>query len=160
MPFEAITLDRGYEGLSIPGVGYARYTSMARALEQIITAAVTGTPAEWVLDTAPYNGYQMIWDLFKVYLPHFNPKKPLPAYPVWADFGGNVTMFAHACSNWHTLSAHKGHSFTEYEQSVMFFDVFPVEFEMSTKRELLQFVEHGSGMLLLEYTVLGLDLHL
>ena len=72
---------------------------MAPALEQIITAAVTGTPAEWVLDTAPYNGYQMIWDLFKVYLPHFNPKKPLPAYPVWADFGGNVTMFAHAFGN-------------------------------------------------------------
>ena len=67
-----------------------------------------------------------------------------------------MTMFAHACRNWHTLNALKSHSFTEYEHLVMFLDAFPVEFGLSTKIELLQFVEHGSAMLPLEYTVLGL----
>ena len=89
MPFDAINLRLGFEGLCPSGLGCSRYADICRAMMEVfpwlllnlncVSTIVSTTRAE------NGNGYSLLWEVMALAVPGFDPTLHVSA-PVWEDF--------------------------------------------------------------------------
>jgi hypothetical protein len=91
MPFDAIMLRIGFEGLCIPGLGVHRYMRMGKALMDLLPKLIPGSLSPQInaaLASVHYeskNGYDYLWCVLEVIVPGFDPVVPIQI-PIWADY--------------------------------------------------------------------------
>jgi hypothetical protein len=90
MPFNAVSLKLGFEGLCSPGLGIDRYAAIATALMEVIPCLLPAHIARLSTVIATVwadsnNGYDLMWQLLALTVPGFDPAQHVLA-PVWEDF--------------------------------------------------------------------------
>jgi hypothetical protein len=91
MPFDAIMLRFGFEGLCVPGLGVTRYSRMGKALMDLLPHLVPGTlspqinAALYLVRYESNNGYDCLWRVLELLVPGFDPIVPIQI-PVWMDY--------------------------------------------------------------------------
>ena len=92
MPFDAILLRFGFEGLCVPGLGVTKYARMGKALMELLPRLIPGSLSPQVnaaLYSVRYesnNGYDYLWRILELAVPGFDPIVTVQL-PVWADCG-------------------------------------------------------------------------
>jgi len=142
MPFDAINLRLGFEGLCPPGLGCLRYADICRAMMEVfprllpnlnrVSTVVSTTRAE------NGNGYSLVWEVMALAVPGFDPTLHAPA-PVWEDFM-DILDFAHAHLLYFRLQAKVGLYYDSRKKS-------------STFLRTLQHTEYVDVVLLLQTSV-------
>ena len=90
MPFDAILLRFGFEGLCVPGLGVTRYARMGKALMELLPRLLPGSlspqinAALYAVRYESTNGYDYLWRVLELTVPGFDPIVPIQL-PVWAD---------------------------------------------------------------------------
>jgi hypothetical protein len=89
MPFDALNLTLGFEGLCPPGLGTRCYADICRALMDVlpcrlpslswVTTAVSTTRAD------NGNGYALLWEIMALAVPGFDPTLHVAAQ-LWDNF--------------------------------------------------------------------------
>jgi hypothetical protein len=119
MPFDAINLRLGFDGLCPPGLGCSRYADICRAMMEVfpcllptlnhVTTIASTTCAE------NGNGYSLVWDVMAL---GFDPTLHVSA-PVWEDFL-DILDFAHAHLVYFRLQAKVGLYYDSRKKSSIF----------------------------------------
>ncbi len=123
MPFDAINLRLGFEGLCPPGLGVHCYTDICCALMEVlpcllpysincITTAVSTTRAE------NGNGFALLWDVLALSVPGFDLTLQILA-PIWEDFL-DILDFCHAFLLYFRLQAKLGLFHDDHTKSCTF----------------------------------------
>jgi hypothetical protein len=97
MPFDAISIKLGFEGLCPPGIGIYRYADVATVLMDVLLRVIleqishlgTIIVAVWA---DPNNGYDLMWRIMALGVTGFDPTLYV-ASPVWDD---NLDIFKFA----------------------------------------------------------------
>ena len=98
MPFDAILLRFGFEGLCVPGHGVQKYARMGKALMDLLPRLLPGTLSPQInaaLYSVRYesaNGYDYLWRVLELTVPGFDPIVPIQL-PVWTDYA-DIFRFA------------------------------------------------------------------
>ena len=123
MPFDAVNLKLGFEGLCPPGLGVDRYASIAAAIMEVIprllpdhTARLTTTLATVRGDSN--NGFDLLWRLMALAVPGFDPAQHVSA-PVWVDYR-DIFDFCHAHVLYFRLQAKRGLYYDDRTRSSTF----------------------------------------
>ena len=100
IPFDAVLLRSGFEGLCVPGLGVSRYARMGKALMDLLPRLIPGSLSPQInaaLYSVRYesnNGYDYLWRVLELTVPGFDPIIPIHT-PKWADYE-DVFQFAQA----------------------------------------------------------------
>jgi hypothetical protein len=83
MPFDAIVLRFGFEGLCVPGLGVTQYLRMGKALMDLLPCLIPGSLSPQI-NAALYsvcyesnNGYDYLWCVLELLVPGFDPIIPI-----------------------------------------------------------------------------------
>jgi hypothetical protein len=111
MPFDAVSLKLGFEGLCPPGLGVDRYASIAAALMEVIPRLLPShitwlTPVIATVRGDSNNGFDLMWRLMALAVPGFDLAQHVSA-PVWEDYQ-DIYDFCHAHVLYFCLQAKKG----------------------------------------------------
>jgi hypothetical protein len=90
MPFDAVSLKLGFEGLCPPGLGIDCYAAIATALMEVILRLPPDHISKLSTIIATVwadlnNGYDLMWRLLALAVPDFDPALHI-LVPVWEDF--------------------------------------------------------------------------
>jgi hypothetical protein len=124
MPFNAIMLRFGFEGLCIPGLGVHRYSRMGKALMDLLPHLIPGIFSPQInaaLYTVQYesnNGFDYLWHVFELTVPGFDPIIPIQI-PVWADYY-DIFRFAQAYRLYFRLQAKMNFHYDDRTRSGIF----------------------------------------
>jgi hypothetical protein len=83
MPFDAIFLENGYEGLCIPGLGTRCYANSSQAMMDFLPRLILGTLLSRINATLAAvqcktnNGYDYLWRVLALTVPGFDPVVPI-----------------------------------------------------------------------------------
>ncbi len=90
LPFNAIILTHGFEGLCPPGLGLIRYAATSKALMDLVPRLILGSLSPQLNATLALvrfesnNGYDYLWRVLKLTVPGFDPTVPIRV-PNWSD---------------------------------------------------------------------------
>jgi hypothetical protein len=90
LPFDAIVLAHGFEGLCPPGLGLVRYATMSKALMELVTELILSGLFPQVNATLASvrfesnNRYDYLWRVLELTVPGFDPTIPI-CLPIWSD---------------------------------------------------------------------------
>jgi hypothetical protein len=122
MPFDAINLRLGFEGLCPPGLGTHCYAVICKAMMEIfpcllpsfshVTMAISTTRVE------NGNGYALLWEIMALSVPGFDPTLHVLAL-VWEDFL-DILNFGHAHILYFHLQAKIGLFYDSCKKSCTF----------------------------------------
>ena len=123
MPFDAVSLKLGFEGLCPPGFQVDRYASIAAALMEVIPWLLPGHIAWLTMDIATVrgdsnNGFDLMWRLMALAVSGFDPAQHVLA-PVWEDYQ-DIYDFCHAHVLYFCLQAKRGLYYDERTWSSTF----------------------------------------
>ncbi|MEY3451188.1 MAG: hypothetical protein RL711_1014 [Bacteroidota bacterium] len=99
MPFDAVNLKLGFEGLCPPGLGVDRYASIAAAIMEVVPRLLPDHIARLTTTIATVrgdsnNGFDLLWRLMALAVPGFDPAQHVSAL-VWDDYH-DIFDFCHA----------------------------------------------------------------
>jgi hypothetical protein len=100
LPFDAIVLAHGFEGLCPPGLGLVRYATMSKALMELIPRLLLSNLSPQLNATLSSvrfesnNGYDFMWRVLELTVPGFDPTVPIRV-PVWTNMD-DIFQFAQA----------------------------------------------------------------
>jgi hypothetical protein len=83
LPFDAIILTHGFEGLCLPGLGLVRYAAMSKALMELVPRLIPGSLSPQLNTTLALvrfesnNGYNYLWRVLELTVPGFDPTVPI-----------------------------------------------------------------------------------
>ncbi len=111
MPFDAVNLKLGFEGLCPPGLGVDRYAFIAAAIMEVVPRLLPDHIAQLTTTIATVqgdsnNGYDLLWRLMALAVPGFDPAQHVLA-PVWDNYR-NIFDFCHAHVLYFRLQAKRG----------------------------------------------------
>jgi hypothetical protein len=123
MPFDAVNLKLGFEGLCPPGLGIDRYASIAAAIMEVIPRLLPDHPARLTTTIATVrgdsnNGFDLLWRLMALAVPGFDPAQHVSA-PVWDDYR-DIFDFCHAHVLYFRLQAKRGLYYDDRTRSSTF----------------------------------------
>ncbi len=90
LPFDAIMLAHGFEGLCPPGLGLVRYATMSKALMELVPRLISSGLSPQVNVTLALvrfesnNGYDYLWRVLELTVPGFDPTIPI-CVPTWSN---------------------------------------------------------------------------
>ena len=90
MPFDAVNLKLGFEGLCPPGLGVDQYVSIVVAIMEIVPRLLPDHIARLITTIATVrgdlnNGFNLMWRLMALAVPGFDPAQHVLA-PVWDNY--------------------------------------------------------------------------
>jgi hypothetical protein len=123
MPFDAVNLKLGFEGLCPPGLGIDRYASIAAAIMEVVPRLLPDHIARLNTTIATVrgdsnNGFDLLWRLMALAVPGFDPAQHVSA-PVWDDYG-DIFDFCHAHVLYFRLQAKRGLYYDDRTRSSTF----------------------------------------
>ena len=124
LPFDAIVLSHGFEGLCPPGLGLVRYAAMSKALMELVPRLIHGTLSPQLNATLASvrfesnNGYDYVWRVLELTVPGFDPTVPVRV-PTWTD-AEDIFHFAQAFLLFFRLQAKMKFHYDECTCSGMF----------------------------------------
>jgi hypothetical protein len=123
MPFDAVSLKLGFEGLCPPGLWVDRYASIAAALMEVIPRLLPRhitrlTTVIVMVRGDSNNGFDLMWRLMALAVPGFDPAQHVSA-PVWEDYQ-DIYDFCHAHVLYFCLQAKRGLYYDERTRSSTF----------------------------------------
>ena len=83
LPFDAIILTHGFEGLCPPGLGLVRYAAISKALMELIPRLIPDSLSPQlnaILASVHFksnNGYDYLWRVLELTVPGFDPTVPI-----------------------------------------------------------------------------------
>ena len=83
LPFDAIVLTHGFEGLCPPGLGLVRYAPMSKALMELVPRLILSSLSPQMNATLSSvrfesnNGYDYLWRVLELTVPGFDPTVPI-----------------------------------------------------------------------------------
>ncbi len=132
MLFDAICLRNIYEGLFPPGLGTNTYTECCAAVLEILPRLLPTTNTEVMAIVsavlkASKNGYNLLWQILKLFVPGFDPTVPI-AQPQWTR-DSNILEFCQGHLLYFWLQAKKNVFFTVRNHTNIFLRaVTPLEY--------------------------------
>jgi hypothetical protein len=90
LPFDAIILPHGFEGLCPPGLGLVRYAAISKALMELVPQLIPAGLSPQLNATLALvrfesnNGYDYLWRVLELTVPGFDPTVPIRV-PTWSD---------------------------------------------------------------------------
>ena len=124
LPFDAIVLSHGFEGLCPPGLGLVRYAAMSKALMELVPRLVHSNLSPQLNATLASvrfesnNGYDYVWRVLELTVPGFDPTVPVRV-PAWSD-AEDIFHFAQAFLLYFRLQAKMKFHYDERTRSGMF----------------------------------------
>jgi hypothetical protein len=124
LPFNAIVLSHGFEGLCPPGLGLVRYAAMSKALMELVPRLIPGGLSPQLNATLASvrfesnNGYDYLWRVLELTVPGFDPTVPVRV-PTWTD-AEDIFLFAQAFLLFFCLQAKMKFYYDERTRSGMF----------------------------------------
>jgi hypothetical protein len=123
MPFDAVNLKLGFEGLCPPGLGVNLYSSIAAAIMEVVPRLLPDHIARLTTTIATIrgdsnNGFDLLWRLMALAVPGFDPAQHVSA-PVWDDYR-NIFDFCHAYVLYFRLQAKQGLYYDDCTRSSTF----------------------------------------
>ncbi len=122
MPFDALNLALGFEGLCPPGLGTHRYGAICRALIEILPCLLPSlNRVSTVVSTMRAdnrNGYALLWEVMALAVPGFDPTLHVAA-PLWDDYL-DVLNFCNAHLLYFRLQAKIGLYYNDCKKSCTF----------------------------------------
>jgi hypothetical protein len=123
MPFDAVNLRLGFEGLCPPGLGVDRYASIAAAIMEVVPRLLPDHIARLTTTIATVrgdsnNGFDLLWRLMALAVPGFDPAQHVSA-PVWDDYR-DIFDFCHAHVLYFRLQAKRGLYYDDRTRSSTF----------------------------------------
>lgn len=123
MPFDAVNLKLGFEGLCPPGLGVDRYASIAAAIMEVVPRLLPDHIARLTTTIATVrgdsnNGFDLLWRLMALAVPGFDPAQHVSA-PVWDDYR-DIFDFCHAHVLYFRLQAKRGLYYDDRTRSSTF----------------------------------------
>jgi len=124
LPFDAIVLTHGFEGLCPPGLGLVRYATMSKALMELLPRLILSTLSPQlnaILSSVRFesnNGYDFLWRVLELTVPGFDPTVPIRV-PVWADME-DIFQFAQSFLLFFRLQAKVRFYYDDRTRSGMF----------------------------------------
>ena len=111
MPFDAVNLKLGFEGLCPPGLRVDRYAFIVTAIMAVIPRLVPGHIVRLTTTIATVrgdsnNGFDLMWQLMALAVPGFVPAQHVLA-PVWDNYR-DIFHFCHAHVLYFCLQAKRG----------------------------------------------------
>jgi hypothetical protein len=100
LPFDAIMLSNGFEGLCVPTLGVYCYQLMSKVLMELLPCLIPGglsPEINAVLASVWYksnNGYGYLWRVLELTMPGFDPVVPIQT-PSWSN-ADDILRFAQA----------------------------------------------------------------
>ena len=100
LPFDAIVLTHGFEGLCPPGLGLAKYAAMSKAIMELVPRLIPSSLSPQVnaiLASVRFesnNSYDYMWRILELTVPGFDPTIPIRV-PTWSD-ADDIFHFAQA----------------------------------------------------------------
>ncbi len=124
LPYDAIVLAHGFEGLCPPGLGLVRYAAMSKTLMELIPRLIPGGLSPQVNATLgsvrfeANNGYDYLWRVLELTVPGFDPTVPI-CVPNWSDVA-DIFHFAQAFLLYFRLQAKVKFHYDDHTCSGMF----------------------------------------
>ena len=123
MPFDAVNLKLGFEGLCPPGLGIDRYASIATAMMEVVPRLLPDHIARLTTTIATVRGdsnkgFDLLWRLMALAVPGFDPAQHVSA-PVWDDYC-DIFDFCHAHVLYFRLQAKWGLYYDDRTRSSTF----------------------------------------
>ena len=124
LPFDAIVLSHGFEGLCPPGLGLAKYATMSKAIMELVPRLIPSTlspQVNVVLASVRFelnNGYEYLWRVLELTVPGFDPTIPIRV-PTWSE-ADNIFHFAQAFLLFFRLQAKVKFHYDDRTRSGMF----------------------------------------
>jgi hypothetical protein len=126
-PLDAIVLQYGYEGLFPPALGTMRYSACGKGILKLLPHLVPPTlsPAfNAILSTVcseMANGYDLLWQMLRQYVPGFNKAKPI-IFPFWTE-DTDLFVFAKLTLMYFCLQQLHKATFSNFNKSITFLNV-------------------------------------
>jgi hypothetical protein len=124
LPFDAIVLTHGFEGLCPPGLGLAKYDAMSKAIMELVPRLIPSSLSPQVNALLALvwfesnNGYDYLWRILELTVPGFDPTIPIKV-PTWSD-ADNIFHFAQAFLLFFRLQAKVKFHYDDRTRSGMF----------------------------------------
>jgi hypothetical protein len=124
LPFDAIVLPHGFEGLCPPGLGLVKYAAMSKALMELVPRLVPTNLSPQINATLELvrfesnNGYDYLWRVLELTVPSFDPTIPIRV-PTWSD-ADDIFHFAQAFLLFFRLQAKVKFHYDDRTRSGMF----------------------------------------
>jgi hypothetical protein len=124
LPFDAVVLTHGFEGLCPPGLGLAKYATMSKAIMELVPRLIPtnlSPQINAILASVRFesnNGYDYLWRVLELTVPGFDPTIPIRV-PTWSDCD-DIFHFAQAFLLFFRLQAKVKFHYDDRTRSGMF----------------------------------------
>jgi hypothetical protein len=124
LPFNAVVLAHGFEGLCPPGLGLAKYATMSKAIIELVPRLVPtnlSPQINAILASVRFesnNGYEYLWRVLELTVPGFDPTIPIRV-PTWPE-ADDIFHFAQAFLLYFRLQAKVKFHYDDRTRSGMF----------------------------------------
>ena len=124
IPFDAIVLTKGYEGLFPPALGTLRYSMCRKGLLELLPHLIAPTLSPIYNATLSTvrgdlaNGYDLLWRLLRLFVPGFDKSRTI-VIPFWTK-DTNIFDFAKLTTIYFRLQQLHKAIFSDYDKSTTF----------------------------------------